>query len=86
MRRVALELYSQPYDLSEKIQRAGALDTELQQWFSQVPSHLKLDEADDSEPLRNPRRRAVYARKQSIVLRLREFLTTSPQGDHWALI
>jgi hypothetical protein len=73
MRRAALELYSRPYDLSQKLQRAGALDSELQQWLSQIPLHLKLHE-HDPDSLRNPRRRAVYARKQSIVLRLRKLL------------
>lgn len=82
MRRVALELYSQPYDLSQKLQRAGALDAELQRWLSQIPSHLRLDEEDDSDSLRNPRRRTVYARKQAIVVRLRMLLTTAPLEDY----
>ena len=85
MRKVALELYSQPCDLSQKLQRARVLDAELQHWLSNVPTHLRTDQDNDSRSPLKPRRRAGYAKKQSIVVRLRKGFFTEHLECHWEL-
>ena len=77
MRKTALDLYTQPCNLSQKLQRAKALDDALQEWVSQLPRHLwQTDRSDETATLK-PQRTASYVKKQSVVLRLREFQNSS---------
>ena len=72
MRKVALELYTQSYELEQKLHRAKALDAELENWLEQVPSHLRSEHQTGSDLCLKPRRLASYIKKQSVVLRLRK--------------
>lgn len=57
--------------MSQKLQRASALDGQLRLWREQVPPHLWSEERDNSQVSLNPRRPASFIKKQSVVLRLR---------------
>ncbi|KAI1610763.1 fungal-specific transcription factor domain-containing protein [Exophiala viscosa] len=70
-RKVALDMYTQPCELDEKLQQANALDAELRHWFAQVPSYLRSEQPNGSDLGLKPRRIANYIKKQSVVLRLR---------------
>ena len=75
MRRAALDLYTQPIEMDQKLLRAQALDAELEQWFARVPSHLRSEhQVGPSDRSLKPRRLPSYIKKQSVVLRLRESL------------
>ncbi|KAK5952202.1 hypothetical protein OHC33_006675 [Knufia fluminis] len=56
--------------MDQKLHRAKALDSELQNWLEQLPSHLR-SEHENSDLSLKPRRLANYIKKQSVVLRLR---------------
>ncbi|KIX02764.1 uncharacterized protein Z518_08706 [Rhinocladiella mackenziei CBS 650.93] len=72
MRKVALELYTQPCGMEYKLPQAKTLDDELEHWLEQVPAHLRSEPPSASDPsLLKPRRLASYIKKQSVVLRLR---------------
>ncbi len=72
MRKVALDLYTQPSEMEQKFLRVKALDAELEHWLEQVPSHLRSEHQSGSNLCLKPRRLASYVKKQSVVLRLRE--------------
>lgn len=84
MRKVALDLYTQPCELETKLQRAKALDVELKNWYEQVPQHLRSKDTGDSNLSLKPRRQASYIKKQSVVLQLRkclEYCDLNPHGS-----
>ena len=70
MRKVALELYTQPCDMEQKVQKAKSLSMELELWLEQIPSHLRYEQPGTDFGLKS-RRSASYIKKQSVVLRLR---------------
>lgn len=70
MRKAALDLYTQSFEMREKIYRAKCLEEELTQWLGQVPAHLHTDQV--SSEVVKVRRLPSYIKKQSVVLRLRE--------------
>jgi hypothetical protein len=72
MRKAALDLYTQPCEIEQRLQQAKVLDTELEHWLEQVPSHLRSDHPSDSDICLQPRLLASYIKKQSVVLRLRK--------------
>jgi len=72
MRKVALDLYTQPCEMEQKLHRAKALDAELEHWLEQVPSHLRSEHQSGSDLCLKPRRLASYIKKQSVVLRIRK--------------
>jgi hypothetical protein len=72
MRKVALDLYTQPCEMEQKLHRVKALDTELEHWLEQVPSHLRSEQKSGTDLCLKPRRLASYIKKQSVVLRLRK--------------
>ena len=74
MRKVALDLYTQPCDMQEKLHRAQALDAELEHWLAGLPSHLRSEHQNDSTLSLKPRGLASYIKKQAVVLRLRKRL------------
>ncbi|EXJ67589.1 uncharacterized protein A1O5_09602, partial [Cladophialophora psammophila CBS 110553] len=71
MRKVALDLYAQPCEMEQKLQRAKALDAELGRWLEQVPPHLRPEQQTESGLSLKSRRLASYIKKQSVVLQLR---------------
>ena len=72
MRKVALDLYTQPCGIEQKLDRAKALDAELEQWLEQLPSHLRCEHQIGSDLSLKPRRLANYIKKQSVVIRIRK--------------
>ncbi|KAH8886240.1 hypothetical protein GQ53DRAFT_845046 [Thozetella sp. PMI_491] len=71
MRKVALDLYTRPCELSEQLQRAKVLDHELELWFQEIPVHLDSEHQRSADNCLKPLRLASYIKKQSVVLRLR---------------
>lgn len=72
MRKVALDLYTQPCEMEQKLDRAKALDAELANWLAQAPSHLRSENLGGADLGLKPRRLASFVKKQSVVLRLRK--------------
>lgn len=72
MRQVALDLYTQPCEMDQKLHRANTLDKELEHWLEQAPSHLRSGYQSSSGLSLTPRRLASYIKKQAVVLRLRK--------------
>ena len=72
MRKVALDLYTQPCEMKQLLHRAKKLDADLECWFEQCPSHLRSEHQIGSDLSLKPRRLASYIKKQSVVLRLRK--------------
>ena len=72
MRKVALNLYTLPCEMEQKLHRAKALDADLEYWLDQVPSHLRSEHQTGSDHSLKPKRLASYIKKQSVVLRLRK--------------
>jgi hypothetical protein len=61
--------------MEQKLIRAKSLDIDLQQWLETVPSHLRYEHQNSSEQSLKSPRLPSYVKKQSAVLRLREYLT-----------
>ena len=72
MRKVALDLYTQPRELDQRLQDAKALDMESDLWLAHVPSHLRSELQSNSDLCLKSNRFTGYIKKQSVVLRLRK--------------
>ncbi|KAK5302100.1 hypothetical protein LTR80_002966 [Exophiala xenobiotica] len=71
MRKVALDLYTVPCEMEQKLHRANALDADLEYWLEQVPLHLRSEHQSRSNHPLKSNRSPSYIKKQSVVLRLR---------------
>lgn len=71
MRRTALDLYTAPIDLGRKLKNASALDEQLGFWRSKIPDKLWLGDEENSDVSLKAKRSTGFAKKQSVVLRLR---------------
>lgn len=73
MRQAAIELYTGPNDLNQKLQKAKALDDQLQYWHANIPPYLWPEDEDAFDASLKPKRSVGFAKKQSVVLRLSMF-------------
>lgn len=71
MRQAAIELYTSPNTLSQKLSKTSNLEEQLQFWRSKVPAELWPADEQTSDMSLRPRRTVRFAKKQSVVLRLR---------------
>ncbi|RVX73953.1 hypothetical protein B0A52_02843 [Exophiala mesophila] len=72
MREVALNLYTVPCDMNQKLARAKKFEAELEQWLEQVPTHFQPDQQSTRPKFSlKPTRLPSHIKKQSVVLRLR---------------
>jgi hypothetical protein len=71
MRKVALELYTRPCEIDQKLYQAKLLEDQLENWLGQVPSYLRDGHQSGQDLSLKPRRHPGFVKKQSSVLRLR---------------
>ena len=70
-RKVALDLYTQRWEIGEKLHRAKLLDAELEHWHEQLPPHLRSEYQIGFDESLKPRNAASFITKQLVVLKLR---------------